>query len=95
MKLPKKAIAPQSELAPQYSGVEELLNTEEGLPRYNNDIFKKLSRGLQFPPNSDSVLIDFGAGTGTLAKVWRQRTSPLDICIVRTFSNTSTTTPKS
>jgi hypothetical protein len=43
------------------------------------DIFKKLFEGLNY--KKDSTVIDFGAGIGTLAEIWRSEVGVSPICI--------------
>jgi SAM-dependent methyltransferase len=65
-----------------YAGTQALLDGEEGLEGYNRDVVMKLAKGLKFNfatqyPNS---LLEFGAGTGTLAEIWRARYKTSPIC---------------
>lgn len=69
---PRKTL--QSSGHHNYSGTKELENGEV-LVNYNADIVKKLSRSLDFFPEETAPrVLDFGAGIGTIAKVWRDET---------------------
>ena len=62
----------QSESHLEYSGTEELIDSEEGLARYNRDVVKKIAQGFgikSLAGKRESVL-EFGAGTGVLAEIW-------------------------
>jgi SAM-dependent methyltransferase len=52
-----------------YSGTRELAAIDESLVGYNHDLVTKLSRG--FVPGTR--VLEFGAGMGTLAALWRER----------------------
>jgi cyclopropane fatty-acyl-phospholipid synthase-like methyltransferase len=43
------------------------------------DIFRKLFEGLDY--KQESTVIDFGAGIGTLAEIWRSEVDVSPICI--------------
>lgn len=62
-----------------YSGLQELIECEKNLTRYNMDIFRKLFEGLDY--KKESKVIDFGAGIGTLAEIWRSEVDVSPICI--------------
>jgi SAM-dependent methyltransferase len=66
-----------------YSGAQELFDTEEGLARYNHDIVEKLASGLGIKKGRDlpRQIIDFGAGTGALAELWRSKFGLTPICV--------------
>lgn len=53
---------------PNYSGVEELWATEKFLPGYNRSVVRLLSRHCK-PQGS---VLEFGAGLGTLARLWAE-----------------------
>lgn len=73
----------QSRTQISYSATSDLINLENGLHNYNIDIVKKLSYGLGFPDEHRSkiLLLDFGAGIGTLAEIWRGQFGVKPICI--------------
>jgi len=66
-----------------YAGTQALLDGEEGLKGYNRDIVMKLVKGLKFETDSkvDSCLLEFGAGTGSLAEIWRSSYNTSPICL--------------
>ena len=76
-------LARQSQSQTVYAGTSDLLELEKGLRTYNTDIVKKLSRGLGYRDdlNSRINLVDFGAGTGTLAEIWKSLFGIAPICI--------------
>jgi len=65
-----------------YAGTQALLDGEEGLEGYNRDVVMKLAKGLKFETGSkaDSRMLEFGAGTGSLAEIWRNRYDTSPIC---------------
>jgi SAM-dependent methyltransferase len=59
----------------RYSGVKKLEITEVGMPNYNNDIVRKIYRGFEvgeIKSESNPRILDFGAGIGTLALIFRK-----------------------
>lgn len=66
-----------------YSGIEELFDTEQGLEFYNRDIVKKILKalGLLARTKAPSLIVDFGAGTGALAEVMKQQHGLKPICV--------------
>ena len=70
----------QSELNPTYHGIQELLNNEEALRNYNNHTVKLISDCLHHKTASNEIL-EFGAGTGTLALIFRDRYKAQVDCI--------------
>ena len=66
----------QSESQKEFSGTQELIDGEEGLAGYNLDVVKKLASGLGLDKDRGTVnssLVEFGAGTGALAEIWRSK----------------------
>ena len=66
-----------------YSGIQELFDSEIGLPSYNRDLVYKIFNGLRgslvFNDDNKNVsVLEFGAGTGTLCEIFRDefRISP-------------------
>lgn len=57
----------------EYAGVQALLDGEEGLEGYSRDVVLKLAKGLKFDDatRAPGGLLEFGAGTGALAEIWR------------------------
>ena len=72
----------QTDLNLDYSAKKNLFDTEEGLISYNRDLIKKFRKGLGLKSNQKSVdLIEFGAGSGALAEIWRSEFGISPICI--------------
>jgi SAM-dependent methyltransferase len=69
----------QNEFNFEYSGIQELRIAEQGLQFYSNDIVKKMKQDLKIEKNSS--ILDFGAGTGQLAEIWRSNYRINPICI--------------
>ena len=69
----------QNEFNIEYPGIQELKTAEQGLQFYSNDIVKKMKKDLKIEKNSS--ILDFGAGTGQLAEIWRINHSINPICI--------------
>ena len=64
----------QSSEQHNYSGTNELEDSKV-LVNYNADVVKKLSRSLEFFPDRATLrIIEFGAGIGTIAKLWKEKT---------------------
>ena len=59
-----------------YSGVEELLIIEKYLKNYNHDLILKLSEFLK-----NKEVLEFGAGIGTLAQIWKSQTGISPECL--------------
>lgn len=84
MKKKSKQSSFQSNTQTNYSGTQELLDSEEGLARYNHELVTILSKELDLPqshPKAGVKLFEFGAGTGVLAEIWREKFSINPICI--------------
>lgn len=58
----------------EYSGTEFLSEGETSLRNYNNQIVRKFRNAI-FPSvvDANARILDFGAGIGTLALIWRER----------------------
>lgn len=69
----------QNEFNNEYSGIQELKIAEQGLQFYSNDIVKKMKQNLKIEKHSS--ILDFGAGTGQLAEIWRSNYRINPICI--------------
>jgi len=63
----------------KYSGIKELKNAEQGLQFYTEDVVKKMRQYLKVDTNDN--LLDFGAGTGQLAEIWRDKYEINPICL--------------
>ena len=79
----KYTLARQSQSQTSYAGTSDLFDFENGLRNYNSDIVKKLAQGLGFHGDfhSQITLIDYGAGTGTLAEIWQSMYGITPICV--------------
>lgn len=62
-----------------YSGLVELEATENGLIRYSTAIVRKLFKHLDI--SVSSVICDFGAGTGFLARIFKDSFGVTPICV--------------
>ena len=75
----------QTDSQKEYSGTEVLLDAEEGLAGYNLDVVKKIATGLgiieTLGSGSKPRIVEFGAGTGALAEVWRDLFDVEPICV--------------
>jgi SAM-dependent methyltransferase len=60
-----------------YAGASELWANEANLPRYNCDIVRKLSKLA----SSNTRVLEFGAGIGSLAQIWMKETGIQPICL--------------
>ena len=70
----------QNDSKSEYSGKQELVDAEAGLESYNLDIVSQFHRNLNLNSN-DQKLMDFGAGTGSLAEIWRKEYGISPICL--------------
>lgn len=72
----------QSKEHVEYSGHQELKATEEGLLGYSTDIVLSLAKKMKIKPNSgsDISILEFGAGSGFLADLWRKELSITPDC---------------
>ena len=70
----------QSNNKVDYSGIQVLHDTEEGLTNYSSDIVRKMRNSIDAEISSLQI-IDFGAGTGQLAQIWRDNYGVSPICI--------------
>lgn len=73
----KKPIGAQCPANTAYAGGEELWQAERFLVNYNNDLVLKLISRAQ---GSERVL-EFGAGIGTLANIWHEKTGVRPDCV--------------
>jgi ubiquinone/menaquinone biosynthesis C-methylase UbiE len=66
-----------------YTGLDELLSIETSLRNYNKDLVSKIRKGKRFvkPKVSFDSCLDFGAGIGTLAEIWRDEFNVQPICV--------------
>jgi len=73
----------QSESHLEYSGTEELIDSEEGLARYNRDVVKKNAQGFGINNlgGKGVPVLEFGAGTGVLAEIWESEYQVSPTCV--------------
>lgn len=64
-----------------YSGTQELIDSEEGLARYNEDIVKKMHALMRIGAYEKATILEFGAGTGAIAEVWRRFFGLEPVCL--------------
>jgi SAM-dependent methyltransferase len=69
----------QTKFNNKYSGIKELENAEQGLQFYTEDVVKKMRKYLKIDTNNN--VLDFGAGTGQLAEIWRDKYKINPICL--------------
>jgi SAM-dependent methyltransferase len=73
-----------SQKSSEYSNQAALFDGEVGLPRYNRSIVKSFASyfGLQKEGGaSKRELLEFGAGSGTLAEIFRDEFGTISVCI--------------
>jgi hypothetical protein len=81
---PTRVSPRQDDAHRSYTGIQELLEAETGLAGYNLDIVKKFAHGLGITSGAvepNLKLVDFGAGSGSLAEIWRRLIGAEPICI--------------
>ena len=73
----------QNEFNKSYSGVEKLFDTELGMPNYNLNIVRKIQKEFGNSKNkkNNPKILDFGAGVGTLAKIFNESWSIKVECV--------------
>lgn len=72
----------QSETETRYSGTQELFDSEAGLASYNLELVRKIGDRLQiFESSETSRVLEYGAGTGTLAELFKSEYSLSPICV--------------
>ena len=69
----------QDKFNTKYSGVQELLDMEQGLQFYSKAVVKKMNKGLKI--EKGNKILDFGAGTGFVAEIWRENYEINPICL--------------
>jgi 16S rRNA A1518/A1519 N6-dimethyltransferase RsmA/KsgA/DIM1 with predicted DNA glycosylase/AP lyase activity len=79
MKINLRSRNVQDKFNTKYSGVQELLDIEQGLQFYSKDLVKKMKKGLKIEKGKD--VLDFGAGTGFLAEIFREKYEIDPICL--------------
>ena len=71
----------QSSTNSNYSGIEELINFEIGLKNYNRHTAKLIFDNLFMSRAQKPKIMDFGAGTGTIAEILRDEYQLIVDCI--------------
>jgi len=71
----KKITVKQNENNPNYSGKQQIIDTEIGMPTYSESIVKKIYKRLDLKNKeiNSYKIIDFGAGTGYLAEIFSKK----------------------
>ena len=71
----RKITVKQNENYPDYSGKQQIIDTEIGMPTYSESIVKKIYKGLDLKNKeiNSYKIIDFGAGTGYLAEIFSKK----------------------
>jgi SAM-dependent methyltransferase len=64
-----------------YSGREELINSELGLTNYSSEITQKFINSLEISKLINPSILEFGAGTGSLALNFYEKTAIRPDCI--------------
>jgi hypothetical protein len=64
-----------------YAGKRELRNSEIGLLNYNKNIILKMQNYFKTSPNDKKQVLEFGAGNGALAQIWKKEHGINPICI--------------
>ena len=55
-----------------YSGMKELWDQEQYMPKYNKDLVFQFHKAIKrISPDLKGDVLDFGAGIGVLASIWR------------------------
>jgi SAM-dependent methyltransferase len=64
-----------------YSGTQLLSDIELNLKRYSFFVFSKISKPFLLNSFQDGFVLDFGAGTGTMARLWRAHLGVSPLCV--------------
>lgn len=67
----------QTEHNTEFSGLDELLSIDQNLKNYNSYIVSLFTGFLKNSP----LVVDFGAGIGTLSEIFRARTGRSPVCV--------------
>jgi len=76
-----KKISVQTSENLDYSGTQELVDSENGLPGYSTEVVRKLVKYVQPPMGRTGGVLEFGAGTGFLADIWKSTTGQAPECV--------------
>jgi hypothetical protein len=77
----KSKIKPQNDSNPSFAGVQQLLDSERTLIRYTTQIVSKFNKALVLQSSVDGRLVEFGAGTGFLAEIFRSEFNQSPLCV--------------
>ena len=64
-----------------YSGAQELADSENGLIQYSSEIVKKLMKFSAVALGSSKKVLEFGAGNGFLANIWKDGQGHAPDCV--------------
>jgi SAM-dependent methyltransferase len=71
----------QSDMTPEYEGSAILKDIDVSLAKYSSHIVSLLLKDLKFEITDLTRILDFGAGSGTLARLFDDRTGIKPICV--------------
>lgn len=71
----------QSSGNPHYKGEKLLSEIDANLINYSNHIVGLFLKRLTLLESSQALIVDFGAGQGTLAEIWKSKTSIKPLCV--------------
>jgi len=76
-----KAVSVQTLENTDYSGTQQLVDSENGLLEYSTEVVRKLIKYVNPPVEKTGGVLEFGAGTGFLADIWRLETGQSPECV--------------
>ena len=71
----------QSESNPSFAGKQQLLDSEQSLVRYTTQIVRKFYQALIEQNSAEGDILEFGAGTGFLAEIFRNIFNESPLCV--------------
>jgi len=71
----------QNNFHPHYSGKRVLSDIETSLVNYSEHIVNLFISRANFDGFNNLEVLDFGAGQGTLAKIWKNKTGNIPVCV--------------
>ena len=77
----KQRITPQNDSNPTFAGVQQLLDSERSLIRYTKQIVAKFNKALILQSCVEGDIVEFGAGTGFLAEIFRSEFNQTPVCV--------------
>jgi len=81
MKRTKRQVSLQTSENTTYSGAQELNDSENGLVGYSTEIVKKLIKYSGISIGSGESVLEFGAGNGFLADIWKREHGRAPECV--------------